>query len=304
MARNPESARSWSELTDYGDDPFDAGTDGTYLEAVDGIWRLVHNHSDGVQPAHSAIYAGCLLRNMEEIWTIAWNAAWADALIQEDAPARTTVAASAFWAVMFSAIRDSTWNHAPIRAAMEVWVPYLDLLESGAGFIIVGSRAVILVPEPEMRVDPDGYLHCEDGPAVSWRHSRERYWFLDGINVAQSVVERSSEITIEMIDKESRIEIKRLLIDRYQGGIARGGGPAAFFDACRAQIIDHAEDIGAIWRRCMNSKPVHMIELLRSMPDRPKSLRRYWLRLPPQVTNLQEAVKWASHPQRNTDFQI
>jgi hypothetical protein len=57
--------------------------------------------------------------------------------------------------------------------------------------------------------------------------------------------------------------------------------------------LDHDEHYGALWRRNVpGGEPIVMIEVVNSTPEPDGSWKRYWLRVPPNMLTVREAVAW------------
>ncbi len=180
----------------------------------------------------------------------------------------------------------------PVARWIGIWLPFLDASEAGLWLFFVTEREVIAVPRPSILIEDDR-LHCATGPAVSWPDGA-RYWFWRGVQVPGLVVERPSEITVGMIDRESNVEVRRVMIEQFAGGKDRGGGPGAFLHASGAKRLDHDERFGTLWRReIVDDEPLVMVEVVNSSPEPDGSWRRYWLRVPPDVCTAHEAVAWS-----------
>jgi hypothetical protein len=100
-----------------------------------------------------------------------------------------------------------------------IWFPLVDAFEAGLWLFWVMDAEVIAVPRPVMQVAGEN-LHCESGPAVCWPGSDERYFFLNGVEVTQEIVETpASLLDPRMITKERNAEVRRELVRKI--GIER-----------------------------------------------------------------------------------
>ncbi|MGH7844511.1 MAG: DUF6745 domain-containing protein [Candidatus Binatia bacterium] len=75
--------------------------------------------------------------------------------------------------------------------------------------------AIILMDTPEiLRIDEQGRLHCEDGPALRWRDGVQ-YHFLHGIRVPeQYVFAKPDEISLADVVEERNAEVRLTLINK------------------------------------------------------------------------------------------
>jgi hypothetical protein len=85
---------------------------------------------------------------------------------------------------------------------------------------------VVLTERPSiLNRDPDGRLHCEDGPSVAYPDGWS-VWAWHGIRVAQEVIEDTTYLTVERITKEPNAELRRCYMEIYGQGryMAEAGG--------------------------------------------------------------------------------
>jgi hypothetical protein len=60
-----------------------------------------------------------------------------------------------------------------------------------------------------------------------------------------------------------------------------------------AKRLDHDERYGTLWRRDIaDDEPIVMIGVVNSTPEPDGRFKRYWLRMPPDMTMAREAVAW------------
>jgi len=181
-------------------------------------------------------------------------------------------------------------------------------------------------PRIVQKVDSQGRLHCEDGPAVwnegqppvdnlgelsqvftfgasvevarpalSARLARRRAvhsWWLHGVAVPRWVVLEPDTITVWVIDREVNSEVRRIMIDRYQGEDPGDGlnGVARYMRDCGAEEI-HRDKYGVLYRREMaGDEPILMVKVLNSTPEKDGSVKTYWLRVPPDTRTAKQGV--------------
>jgi hypothetical protein len=139
--------------------------------------------------------------------------------------------------------------------------------------------------------DEEGRLHSLAGPACAWPDGFAIY-AVHGIRVPQYVIERPRQISIERIDGEQNAEVRRVMIERYRHG-EKLSGAAAFIRDAGGERLDHDERYGTLWRRSIpDDEPIVMIEVVNSTREPDGRFKRYWLRVPPDMTTAREAVAW------------
>ena len=96
-----------------------------------------------------------------------------------------------------------------------------------------------------LRLDEEGRLHCDDGPAVTYPDGLLSVWAWHGVRVTQQIIEFPDSITIDQIKEQVNMEVKRVMIERFGTGryiiesgarlvdqdvrTSEGGSPRALF---------------------------------------------------------------------------
>jgi hypothetical protein len=66
-----------------------------------------------------------------------------------------------------------------------------------------------------IRLNEDGQLHREDGPAITFPDGLMSIWAIEGVVVDEKIVMRPESQTVQQITDETNDEIKRVRMDRY-----------------------------------------------------------------------------------------
>jgi hypothetical protein len=139
--------------------------------------------------------------------------------------------------------------------------------------------------------DDRGRLHSLTGPACAYPDG----WAIHavhGVRVPAFVVERPAEISVQKIDAEKNVEVRRVMIDRYHHG-EEINGAAAFMRDAGGERLDHDEHHGTLWRRNVpGDEPIVMVEVVNATTEPDGSWKRYWLRVDPRCQTAREAVAW------------
>jgi hypothetical protein len=139
--------------------------------------------------------------------------------------------------------------------------------------------------------DERGRLHSVAGPACAFPDGWAIY-AVHGVRVPQFVIEDPRLITLNNIDAENNAEIRRVMIERYRFKEEIEGAAAYLRDA-GAKRLDHNESFGTLWRREVpNDEPIVMAEVVNRSPESDGRFRRYFLRVPPTMTSVHDAVAW------------
>jgi hypothetical protein len=138
------------------------------------------------------------------------------------------------------------------------------------------------------------------GPILRLHHDRyaaiesdvENLYFWHGVMVPAFVVVRPDWITVDHIDRETNTEVRRIMIERYRHGQDIRGA-AAFLRDAGAERLDHDARYGTLWRRAISGdEPVVMIEVVNATREPDGRFKRYWLRVPPDMTSARAAAAW------------
>lgn len=129
----------------------------------------------------------------------------------------------------------------------------------------------------------NGRLHCENGPALFWPESGESEFFWYGIYLPDGLGS-SPQIRLEDILHEENLEVRRSLIERY--------GKRRFEVETQAQIL-HRDDIGILYRWGFQGREPRTFVLVKnSTPALDGSFTEYFLRVPPGIRTVRQAVAW------------
>ena len=143
---------------------------------------------------------------------------------------------------------------------------------------------LICEPPVEMKFNDRGMLHCPDGPAVKYRDGFEVY-VLNGVTMPPYVVKTADQITVEKIEKEENVEVRRVMIQRY--------GIEKYIEDSGAREID-ADEFGVLYKKeQLSDEPIVVVKVVNSTPEPDGSPpKHYFLRVPPYITTAKEAVAW------------
>ncbi len=163
----------------------------------------------------------------------------------------------------------------------------LEVARSAAPWWALKGLAIVSERPLKIRHDTEGRLHSDSGPAMAFADGFTLYaWH--GVSVDRAVIEAPDRMTVEMIDKESNAERRRVMVERFGADrMVREGG---------AELI-HADATGKLWLRKMpfdhwQREPVVVVEVENSTPEADGSRKTYFLRVPPNTRTAREAVAW------------
>lgn len=202
------------------------------------------------------------------------------------------------------AIRRGTMNRPALFHAIESMV-------SQAGHVSmtpIGNAVAISDRPTEIHLDSRQRPHRLDGPAMLYRDGWAIY-AVHGVVVPREVIEQPSSITVERIEGETNIEVRRAMIERY--GLDR------YMKDSQTELL-HQDATGLLYRKQVaNDEAIVMVRVLNSTPEPDGTLSRdealgifgemahaalhapanarfkeYTIRVPPNMTTAHEAVAW------------
>ena len=142
----------------------------------------------------------------------------------------------------------------------------------------------ILTDRPsQMHRDNRGRLHNETDMALRYDDG----WGLfawHGIVVPENVIKLTEAITLESIEAEPNIEVRRVLIERF--------GLDNYLKAGQAVKL-HQDKTGTLYRMNLRGdEPILVVQVINSTPEPDGTYNEYFLRVPPGMTRARQAVAW------------
>ncbi|HEY9717493.1 MAG TPA: hypothetical protein V6C69_08490 [Trichormus sp.] len=145
------------------------------------------------------------------------------------------------------------------------------------------SKVVFVCKFPRVIVDELQRLHCEDGPSIEFRDGFQIF-ALCGVIVPREIIEAPGSLTTKRIDEERNVELRRVLIERY--------GIAEYLRDTGAGIV-HKSDAGTLYlKQLPGDEPIAIVQVKNSTAEADGSYKEYFLRVPPGVRTVQEAIAW------------
>ncbi|MBZ0187978.1 MAG: hypothetical protein K8F91_17150 [Candidatus Obscuribacterales bacterium] len=155
---------------------------------------------------------------------------------------------------------------------------------NGAYASIFYDGICFLCDQPESLIlDNERRYHGENGPALTFADGYKVYaWH--GRGVPEEIIEKPELITIERIEKETNIEIRTILVERY--GLSR------FLKDTNARIIDQ-DQCGVLYRKDFQvEEPLCVVMVANATPEPDGTYKPYFLRVPPDRMTARSAVAW------------
>lgn len=143
---------------------------------------------------------------------------------------------------------------------------------------------IIVTEKPQqIHFDERLRLHNNSGPALAYSDGWE-FFFLEGIRVPPLLVQEPHRLTATMIERESNIEVRRLMLNRF--------GLEQFMIQSGAVII-HKDAFGVLYlKELTGDEPIAMVKVTNSTAEPDGTYKEYCLRVPPNMTTAKQAVAW------------
>jgi hypothetical protein len=126
-------------------------------------------------------------------------------------------------------------------------------------------------------------LHNETGPAMTFRDGCEVFAW-NGVVLPSAAVMATDQLTIEQIDKEQNVEVRRILIQQY--------GMEKYLKDSNAVKIDE-DEYGVLYRKSQPlDEPIVVVRVLNPTPEPDGTNKFYFLRVAPYITTARQAVAW------------
>lgn len=160
---------------------------------------------------------------------------------------------------------------------------HMDLVSSVYAFSAFEKVCFVCDNVRKVSVDDRGRAHSDTAPAIEFPDGYKLFaWH--GTIVEQDIIEHPESITIKRIDSERNAEVRRVLIERYSA--------EKYIMDSDAYLRD-ADYCGNLYSKALpGDEPLVMVEVTNSTPEPDGTLKRYFLRVPPDTTTAREAVAW------------
>ena len=167
------------------------------------------------------------------------------------------------------------------KAKVEEWSePIFHAFLAGAWVLHWTEDTLYWFAKPTVHVEEAATgkrLHNATGPALDSDIENLHFWH--GVMVPEFVIMRPEFITVEHIQKEENVEVRRVMLDRY--GIAR------YLVDSKAERI-HEDEFGELYRtEIHDDEPLVMVKVLNSTQEPDGSRKSYFLRVHPELCPLQ-----------------
>ena len=177
-------------------------------------------------------------------------------------------------------------RHLPVVLPEEITEPIMDwvTLKEDLFHVQFFEKLCIVCDAPDKAMlNERNQLHNDSGPAMTFRDGCKIYAW-NGVVVPSTAVDAIEEITVEQIEKEANVEVRRILIQQY--------GMARYLEDSGARKIDE-DEYGVLYRKTLpHDEPVVVVRVVNPTPEPDGTNKFYFLRVPPYITSARSAVAW------------
>ncbi len=168
--------------------------------------------------------------------------------------------------------------YADMVASACYWLPY-------RGFALMCERPIRISLDERVR------LHNTDEKAIEWPDGYGNY-ALSGMKIPGEFITNPKSITPHLVATQPNAEIRRALIALY--------GEERFIKDANGHVVSHGKNGAKLWT-CefrphdnaeFNDEPFQMVEVINSTPEPSGEFKHYFLRVPPDIQDADEAIAW------------
>lgn len=181
-----------------------------------------------------------------------------------------------------------------IYGYQEYWISYYDYFQTECGIDLskinplmnlasvcgwwtpLADVAIVQNRPTEIHRDSEGRLHNENGPAVKFGktdNSFSNVYSVNGVRVSKKVIDR--EYTVDDIENEKNVEVRRVMINLY--------GQAKYLLDSGAEVV-HTDDFGTLYRKEIDDdEPLMMVKVVNSTIESDGSQKDYFIRVDPNA---------------------
>jgi len=153
-----------------------------------------------------------------------------------------------------------------------------------AGFAYTAlTRVIFICKFPLVLLDENQRLHSDAGPALEFDDGL-KIFALRGVPVPANVVCEPHKLTAKRIESERNMEVRRVLIEVY--------GMGKYIRETEARIVERTENGVLYLKQQPGDEPIAIVQVKNSTPEPDGTFKEYFLRVPPSMRTVQEAIAW------------
>lgn len=155
-------------------------------------------------------------------------------------------------------------------------IPLMDLSKVCGWWTPLENAALFQHKPKAIHFDDRNRIHNEKGAAIEFRGSGFcNVYAIHGVTVDKKIVERN--FTVEDIEKQTNVEVRRVMIDIY-------GRSQYILDSGAVKM--HEDDWGSLYvKEQKNDVPIMMVKVVNSTQEPDGTFKDYWIRVDPNCYN-------------------
>lgn len=185
------------------------------------------------------------------------------------------------WLATASLLLQSWPQH--FRSAVEQVSMWLDIANNSSALLCLDGLAFVCEKPTAFHITQLRRLHNADGPALAYADGFAEYAW-QGVLVPKFIIEDPKSITVELIESNQNVEIRRVMLERY--------GSERYIKDAHIDPIQE-DEYGRLYRRELpGDEALVMVKVINSTPEPNGTFNEYFLRVPPHIETAKEAVAW------------
>jgi hypothetical protein len=169
-------------------------------------------------------------------------------------------------------------NEVPDIKNIEKIVPLIEASKA-LGWVLLYDTIAICSQRPKrIKFDAEQRLHSLDGPAIFFGKgvaAESNVYAVHGVKVKPYIVDNPEKITTDLINSETNIEVKRIMIDQY--------GQGRYLEDSKATVVNQ-DDYGTLYHLPVDGdEDIWMVKVVNSTAEPDGTFKDYFLRVQPNA---------------------
>lgn len=150
------------------------------------------------------------------------------------------------------------------------WQYYEDFCKLNGPCILHKNFAIVSDRPEILTVNASNQPHAVNGPFCQWRDGAAMY-AVNGVRVPAWIIRRPQDLSVDIIEKETNAEIRRVMVDIY--------GKDKYIIDSKVEAI-HSDDFGTLYvKEQEGDEPLMMVKVINSTQEPDGTFKEYWLRV-------------------------
>ncbi|HEY9716086.1 MAG TPA: hypothetical protein V6C69_01350, partial [Trichormus sp.] len=189
----------------------------------------------------------------------------------------------------FALVHEVLQNECPLTAQegaqLDAWI---NLIKAAPWYGFFENVCFVGVSPNEIVLDNRLRISNMNGPAIVYADGF-KVWSIQGMIAPRNLVESPQDLTLQEIDAEANVALRRMMIEGY--------GMSRYLLDSEAMLI-HSDEFGELYRKELPSdEPLVMVCVINKTPEPDGTYKKYFLRVPPEISTAKEAVAWTFEQQ-------